>query len=83
MSSNIPLINPTEDKIQDDIGNLQTEKQKSSDSYYKKPLIKDKDKDMAINKLPSLDKLRSYSKTETETTLKLDTKKIITISQFR
>ena len=28
MSSNIPLINPTEDKIQDDIGNLQTEKQK-------------------------------------------------------
>ena len=29
MSSNIPLINPTEDKIQDDIGNLQTEKQKS------------------------------------------------------
>ena len=30
MSSDIPLINPTEDKIQYDIGNLQTEKQKAS-----------------------------------------------------
>ena len=29
MSSNIPLIHPTEDKIQDNIGNLQTEKQKA------------------------------------------------------
>ena len=30
MSSNIPLNNPTEDKIQDNIGNLKTEKQKAS-----------------------------------------------------
>ena len=75
MSSNIPLINPTEDKIQDDIGNLQTEKQKASDSYSEKPLSKDKEKDMALNKLPSLDKSRSSSKTETEDTVKLDTKK--------
>ena len=43
MSSNIPLINPTEDKIKDDIGNLQTEKQKSSESYSEKPLSKDKE----------------------------------------
>ena len=75
MSSNIPLINPTEDKIQDDNGNLQTEKQKASGSQSEKPLSKDKEKDMARNKLPSLDKSRSSSKTETENTLKLDTKK--------
>ena len=50
MSSNISLINPTKDKIQDDIGNLKTEKQKASDSYYEKPLSKDKEKDMALNK---------------------------------
>ena len=36
MSSNIPLMNPEEDKIQDDIGNLQTEKQKASESYSEK-----------------------------------------------
>ena len=58
MSSNIPLINPTEDKIQDDIGNLQTDKQKASASYlyFKNPLSKDKEKDMVLNRLPSLDK---------------------------
>ena len=75
MSSNFPFINPTEDKIQDDIGNLQTEKQKASDSYSEKPLSKDKEKYTALNKLPSLDKSMSSSKTETEHTLKLDTKK--------
>ena len=75
MSSNIPLINPTEDKTQDGIGNLQTEKQKSSDSYSEKPLSKDKEKYMALNKLPSLDKSRSSSRTETEDTVTLDTKK--------
>ena len=83
MSSNITLINPTEDKIQDDIGNLQTEKQKASDSYSEKPLSKDKEKYTVLNKLPSLDKSMSSSKTETENTVKLDTKKIIIISQFR
>ena len=50
MSSNTPLMNPTEDKIQD--------------------------KDTAQNKLPSLDKSGSASKTETEHTEKLDTKNI-------
>ena len=50
MSYNIPLINPTEDKIQD--------------------------KDMAQNKVPSLDKSGYAPKNETEHTEKLDTKKI-------
>ena len=50
MSSNIPLMNPTEDKIE-----------------YK---------DMAQNKVPSLDKSGSASKSETEHTEKLDTKNI-------
>ena len=76
MSSNIPLINPTEDKIQDNIGNLQTEKQKASKSYSEKPLSKYIEKYMALNKVPSLDKYGSSSKTKTEHTVKLDTKKI-------
>ena len=74
MSSYIPFMNRTEDKIHDDIGNLQIEKQKASESYYEKPLSKDKDKDMAKNKVPTLDKSGSDSKTETEHTVKLDTK---------
>ena len=65
MSSNIPLINPTEDQIQDDIGNLKTNKQKSSYSYFEKPISEDIEKDIALNKLPSLDKSGSSSKTET------------------
>ena len=75
MSSNIPLINPTEDKIQDDIGNLQTEKQKASQSYSENPLSKDKDKDTEQNKVPSLDKSGPALKTETKHTVNLDTKK--------
>ena len=70
------MINPTEDKIQDGIGNLKIDKQKASDSYSEKPLSKYKEKDMYLNKLPSLDKSRSFSKTETENTVKLDTKNI-------
>ena len=75
MSSNIPLINPIEDKIQDDIVNLKTEK-KASNSCSKNTLSEDREKDMALNKLPSFDKSRSSQKTETENTLKLDTKNI-------
>ena len=56
MSYNIPLINSAEDKIHDDIGNLQKEKQKASESYSENPLSKNKDKNMAQNKVPSLDK---------------------------
>ena len=75
MSSNIPLINSTEDKIQYNIGNLQIQKQKELESYSEKPLNKDKDKDMSQNKVTSSDKYGSASKTETEHTVKLDTKK--------
>ena len=42
MYYNSPLTTPIKDKIQDGIGNLQTEKEKSSDSYSEKPLSKDK-----------------------------------------
>ena len=42
MSSNIPLINPTEDKIQDDNGNLQNKTNKASDSNSEKPLSKER-----------------------------------------
>ena len=76
MSSKIPLIKPTEDQIKDAIGNFKTDKQKASDSHFEKPISEDIEKDMALNKLTSLDKSRSYSKTETEDTVKLDTKKI-------
>ena len=75
MSSNIPLINPIEDQFEDAIGNLKTDKQKASDSYFEKPISEDIEKYMALNKLPSLDKSRSSSKTETEDTVKLGTKK--------
>ena len=34
MSSNIQLIKPTEYQIQGNIGNLKTDKQKTSDSYF-------------------------------------------------
>ena len=74
MSSNIPLINSTEDKNQDNIGNLKTDNQKASYSYFGKTISEDIEKYMVLNKLPSLDKSRSSSKTETEDTVKLNTK---------
>ena len=75
MSSNIPSINPKEDQIKNAIGNLKTDKQKASVSGFKKPISEDIETDMALNKLTSLDKSRSYSKTETGDTVTLDTKK--------
>ena len=63
MSSRITLIKPTEDQIKDDIGNLKTDEQKTSDSYFVKPISEDIEKDMALNKATSLDKSRSSSKT--------------------
>ena len=69
-------MNPIEYKIQDNIGNLQTNKQKASESYSENPLSKDKDKYMSHNKVTLLDKSGSASKTETEHTEKLDTKNI-------
>ena len=41
MYSDIQLINPIEDQIQDDIGNLKTDRQKASDSYFEKPIRED------------------------------------------
>ena len=67
MSSNIPLIKTTENKIKDDIGNLKTDKENIIFIFlkaYKEGY-----------KLTSLDKSRSSSKTETQATVKLDTKK--------
>ena len=75
MSSNIPLIHPKEDTNKDMIGNLKTDKQKASDSYFEKPISKDTEKDMALNKLTSLDKSSSSSRTEIEETVTTDTKK--------
>ena len=69
------MIDPTEDQIKDDIDNLKTEEQKASDSYFENPKSEDIEKDMALNKLTLLDKSRSSSKTETEDTVKIDTKK--------
>ena len=55
---------------------MKTEKQKVSDSDFEKPISDDIEKDVALNKLTSLDKSRSSSKTETEDTVTLDTKNI-------
>ena len=79
MYSNIPLIHPEEDQIKYAIGNLKTDKQKAPDSDFEKPISEDIEKYMALNKLTSFNKSRSYSRTETEYTLKQDTKKY----QFR
>ena len=54
---------------------MKTDKQKVSDSDFEKPISDDIEKDVALNKLTSLDKSRSSSKTETEDTVTLDTKK--------
>ena len=56
MSSNIKLIKPTYDQFQEDIDNFKTDKHKASYLYFKNPLSKDKEKDMVLNRLPSLDK---------------------------
>ena len=59
VSSNIPPIQPKEDQTKDAVGNLKTDEQKSSDSDFAKPISEDKEKDMALNKLTSLDESRS------------------------
>ena len=65
MFSNIPSIQPKEDKIKDVIGNFKTDEQKSSYSDFEKPISKDIEKDTALNKLTSFDQSRSSSGTET------------------
>ena len=65
MSSNIPLIPTTEDTVKDVIGNFKTDQQEAPQTENEKPISNDSDKDMAFNKLTSLDKSKSFSGTET------------------
>ena len=58
------------------IGNLKTDQQKVSHTENEKPISTDSDKDMALNKLTSLDKSRYSSRTETEDTVIPETKTI-------
>ena len=66
MSSNNPLVHTKEDTVKDVIGNLKTEKQEASQTKSKKPISNEPEKETALNKLTSLDKSRSYSRTETK-----------------
>ena len=68
MSSNNPLIHPKEDMVKEVIGNLKTDQQKASHKKIERPISKDTYKDMALNKLTSLVKSWSSSRTETEDT---------------
>ena len=68
------MIQPKEDTVKEGIGNLKTDQQKSPHIEFEKPIIKDTEKDMALNKLTSLDKSGSSSRTETEDTVTPETK---------
>ena len=74
MSYNNPLIHPKEDRVKDVIGNVKIDQQKASHTEFEKPIVKDTEKDMALNKLTSLDKSRSSARPETEYTVTPDTK---------
>ena len=69
-----PLVPTTEETAKEVIGNLKAEKQQAYQTKNKKPIIKESNKDMALNKSISLDKSRSYSGTETEDTVKQQNK---------
>ena len=55
---------------------MKTDEQKASDSDFENPISEDTEKYMALNKLSSLDKSRSSSRTETEDMVALGTKNI-------
>ena len=74
MSSNITFIPETEDTVKDMIGHLKTNQQQASHTKNENPISNDSDKYMALNKLTSLDKSRSSSRTETEDTVIPETK---------
>ena len=74
MSYNITMIPATEDTVKDVIGDLKTDKQEAPQTKNEKPIINDSDKDMALNKLISLDNSMSSSGTETEDTVIPETK---------
>ena len=73
-------MSATEDTVKDVIGNLKTGQQKTSHTKYEKPISKYSEKDMALNKLSSLDKSRSYSRTEKEDTVTPETKTRLILS---
>ena len=74
MSSNIPLIPATEDTVKGVIGDFKNNQQEASQTENEKPISNDSDKDMALNKLTSLNKSRSSSRTEKEDTVTPETK---------
>ena len=74
MSSNSPLIQTKEDTVKYVIGNLKTDQQKASHTEFEKPISKNIEKDMELNKLTSLDKSGYSSRTKTEDTVTPDTK---------
>ena len=57
------MIHPKEDQIKDAIVNLKTDEQKASESDYEKPISEDTENNMELNKLTSLDKSNSSSRT--------------------
>ena len=65
MSSNNPLVPTTEYTFKEVIDNLKVYKQEVSQTKNKKPIINESDKNMELNKLSSLNKSRSSSRTET------------------
>ena len=74
MSSNIPLMPTAKYTVKDVIGNLKTDQQETSQTKNENLISNDSDKDMALNKLTSLDKSRYSSRTETEDTVTPETK---------
>ena len=74
MSSDNPLILTTEDTVKDVIGNFKTNQQEALQTKNKNPINNESDKDMALNKLTSLDKSMYSSITETEDTVIPQTK---------
>ena len=65
MSSNNPLVPTIEYMVKEVISNLETEKPQASQTKNKMTINNESDKDMAFNKLTSLDKSRFSSRTET------------------
>ena len=76
MSSNNTLIPTTKYTVKYVIGNLKRYQQEASQTKNEKPIINESWKYIALNKLNLLDKSMSSSRTETEDTLKPQTKKI-------
>ena len=64
------MVPTTEYTFKDVISNLKTDKQEASKTENENPIRNESYKDMALNKLTSLDKSSSSSRTETEDTFK-------------